>query len=354
MASTRPTTSIARLPPEIQLQIIHTLKQISSISELINLLCTCRFILAECESRLYERVELSSSAAASFFKGFNLEENKERCFFVRSVEDYDQINHITVYQPRKTVLQKLELFGNVKALRFDDAESIIATSEAVMELQRYRKSMFASNVASQVSCEPYDILFPQLRRISFGPSSLPRLCRDELPWGAILDSLESAWPDNPSLCFHLPPNSHDTYGRILGYLGKGVRSLVLHHGYPSDLILLDKPSGIQAEQVTMYLKPQQTKGTYTCWEDHHWSIVNFYKKYFGERRARHFVNPSSVHSPIFTFVNVDGSLDHIRNDIGRQLREMELEDGLVEAIQNKMRLVGVGDVFEGGCEVCGM
>lgn len=329
------------------------LKQISSIPELINLLCTCRFILAECESGLYERVELSSSAAASFFKGFDLEENKERCFFVRSIEDQDQSNHTTVSQPRKTMLQKLELFGNVKAMRFDDAESIIATSEAVMELKRYQKSISTSEIATQDPCGPYNILFPQLRRISFGPSSLPKVCRDGLSWGAILDTLGSAWPDNPSLCFHLSPNSLDTYGRIAGYLETRVKSLVLHQGYPSDLILLDKPSGIHAEQVTMYLKPHQIKGTYTCWEDHHWSIVNFCKKYFGERRARHFVDPNSVHSPIFTFVNISGNLDDIREDIGRQLREMELEDGLVEAVQNKMRLVGVGDVREGGCEVCG-
>lgn len=343
-SSSRPATSIARLPPEIQLQIIHMLKQISSIPELINLLCTCRFILAECESGLYERVELSSSAAASFFKGFDLEENKERCFFVRSIEDQDQSNHTTVSQPRKTMLQKLELFGNVKAMRFDDAESIIATSEAVMELKRYQKSISTSEIATQDPCGPYNILFPQLRRISFGPSSLPKVCRDGLSWGAILDTLGSAWPDNPSLCFHLSPNSLDTYGRIAGYLETRVKSLVLHQGYPSDLILLDKPSGIHAEQVTMYLKPHQIKGTYTCWEDHHWSIVNFCKKYFGERRARHFVDPNSVHSPIFTFVNISGNLDDIREDIGRQLREMELEDGLVEAVQNKMRLVGVGDV----------
>lgn len=64
-------------------------------------------------------------------------------------------------------------------------------------------------------------------------------------------------------------------------------------------------------------------------------------------------DPSSIHSPIFTFVNVSGSLDDIREDIGRQLREMELENGLVEVIQKKVRLVGVGEVREGGCEVCG-
>lgn len=64
-------------------------------------------------------------------------------------------------------------------------------------------------------------------------------------------------------------------------------------------------------------------------------------------------DPGSIHSPIFTFVNVSGSLDDIREDIGRQLREMELENGLVEVIQKKVRLVGVGEVREGGCEVCG-
>lgn len=52
-------------------------------------------------------------------------------------------------------------------------------------------------------------------------------------------------------------------------------------------------------------------------------------------------------------MNVSGSLDDIREDIGRQLREMELENGLVEVIQKKVRLVGVGEVREGGCEVCG-
>lgn len=64
-------------------------------------------------------------------------------------------------------------------------------------------------------------------------------------------------------------------------------------------------------------------------------------------------DPNSIHSPIFTFVNVSGSLDDIREDIGRQLREMELENELVEVIQKKVRLVGVVEVREGGCEVCG-